>query len=46
MIKCIDMTEEMKKRIGEVLIVAPCRELNISCDEIEVKWKQNTHTHT
>ena len=28
-IKWIDMTDEMKKRIGEVLIVAPWRVLNL-----------------
>jgi len=31
------MSDEMKKRIGEVLIVAPWRLLNLSCDESENK---------
>ena len=34
MIKWIGMSEEMKKRIGEVLIVAPWRELSLCSDEI------------
>ena len=34
------MSEEMKKRIGEVIIVAPWKELDLRSDEIRIMKQQ------